>query len=58
MKHSTTYKVKEIPTSADLVGERKAYRMTGNLQGTKSKETAVKKSSHKSGHKMKSHNPY
>lgn len=48
MKHGTTFKVKKISTSASQVGERKAYRMTGKVSGSKAK-----------GYKKKSsHNPY
>ncbi|MEE8115152.1 MAG: hypothetical protein V3T23_12460 [Nitrososphaerales archaeon] len=46
-----------IPTSADQVGERKAYRMTGNLSGKKGKNMSAK--SRKKGNPHgKAHNPY
>ena len=46
---ATTYKVKEIDTSASAVGERKAYRMTGSLGGKKTKETLPGKGKFQTG---------
>lgn len=52
-------KTKEIPTSADQVGSRKSYRMTGKVEGLEAPKSSYgKKKKSNPGHKMKSHNPY